>query len=80
MRRSGQRRFSRHAAPSTVRGRVGLRQPLVDRAVAAHLARRQIAQADAEAERGVTRDDAAQADFDVVGMRPEDQQINGHSA
>ena len=36
--------------------RLRLLQPLLDRAVAAHLAGRQIAQADAEAERGVARD------------------------
>ena len=55
-------------------------QPLLDRAVAAHLAGRQIAQADAEAERGMTRHDAAHTDFEVVGMRAEDEEINRHVA
>ena len=47
--------------------------------VASHVACGQIAQADLQAERGVTRDDAAEADFDVIGMRSEYEQIDGHA-
>ena len=59
---------------------LGLLQPLLDRAVAAHLAGGEIAEADAEPERGMARDDAARADFEVVGMRAEDEEINRHGA
>ena len=51
---------------------------LVDGAVAPHLAGGQIAQADAEPERGMARDAAAHADFEVVGMRAENKEINRH--
>ena len=54
--------------------------PLFARAVARQLAARQIAQADAMARRGVPRNRAAEADFDVVGMRAEDEQIDRHPA
>ncbi len=47
-------------------------------AVAAHLAGRQVAQPHAQVERRVPRDGAAQADFEVVRMRPEYEQIDGH--
>ena len=42
------RRFTRHARAEHRARRLGLGQPLVDGAVAAHLARREIAQADAD--------------------------------
>ena len=58
-------------------GRLGLGEPFVDRAVAAHLAGREIAHADAIAERGVPGDRAADPDLDVVGMRADRQQIDG---
>ena len=56
--------------------RLGLGEPFLDGPVAAHLAGRQIAEPDAMTERGVLGDDAADADLDVVGMRPDGQQIN----
>ena len=68
--RSGQRRFSRHAAPSTLTRRFGFGAaaprgvPLLPISPA-----REIAQADLQAQRRVTRDRPAEADFDVVGMR-----------
>jgi hypothetical protein len=55
-------------------------QPLLDGAVAAHFAGCQIAEADAEPERGMTRHDAAHTDFEVVGVRSEDEEINRHVA
>ena len=60
---------------------LGFRKPLVDGAVASHLPRREIAQADAVAERRVPGDGSAEADFQIVGMRPEDEKVNGiHSS
>ena len=55
-------------------------QPLLDAAVAAHLAGRQIAQPDDMPERDVPRNGAAETDFEVVGMRTEDEQIDGHQS
>jgi len=55
-------------------------QPFLDGAVAAHLAGCQIAEADGEPERGMTRHDAAHTDFEVVGVRAEDEEINRHVA
>ena len=55
-------------------------QPLFDGAVAAHLAPCQIAEADAEPERGMTRHDATHADFEVIGVWAEDEEINRHVA
>src|SRR3989304_3954939 len=52
-------------------------QPFLDGAVAPHFARRQVAQTHAKAEQRVPGNRAAEADFDVVGMRPEDQQVDG---
>ena len=77
-RRRASRRFSRHAAPSTRAASSASRTPLVGRAVARHLARGQIAQADGVPRRRVPRDRAAEADLDVVGMRSEHQQIDRH--
>ena len=48
------------------------------RSVAAHLAERQIAQADLESPADVTRDRAAQTNLEVVRMRAENEQIHGH--
>jgi hypothetical protein len=62
--------------PEDGRRGVGLRQPLLDGAVAPHLPRGQIAQTDAEPEVHVTRNGAAEPDLDVVGMRPEDEHIH----
>ena len=56
--------------------RLSLRQPFLDRPVAAHLPRRQVAQPNAEPERRVLRDSRPQTDLDVVGMRSEDQQVH----
>ena len=53
-------------------------EPLLDRPVAAHLSRGEIAQADASALRAVARHRAAQADLEVVGMGAEDQEIDRH--
>jgi hypothetical protein len=58
--------------------RLGLGEPLVHRAVAAHLSRREIAQADTRAEPRVLGDGAAHADIDVVGVRAEHQQVHRH--
>jgi hypothetical protein len=62
--------------PEDDRRGLRLRQPLFDRTVAPHLPRREIAEPDAKAEIHMTRDSAAEADLDVVGMRPEDEQIH----
>jgi hypothetical protein len=51
--------------------RLGLGQPLLDRAVAPQLASRQIAQSDALSGCRVARDGAGKADLDVVGVRAE---------
>ncbi len=78
MRRSGQpqvlapRRAERRAR------RFALGQPLLDGAVAAHLAGGQVAEPDHVPERDMPRDGAAETDFEVVGMRAEDEQIDGH--
>src|ERR1700704_4595272 len=53
-------------------------QPLVHGPVAAHLAGGQIAQPDAQAERRMMSNRAAQADFEIVRMRAEDEKIDGH--
>jgi len=58
------------------RGRVGFFQPLLDRAVAPHLSRRQIAKANAKPHRRVLRDAAAQTNFEIIWMGSEDKQIN----
>ena len=58
--------------------RFGFGQPLVNRPVAAHLAGSQIAQPDAQAERCMMGDRAAQPDFEIVRMRAEDEKIDGH--
>jgi hypothetical protein len=55
-----------------------LGQPFVGRSVAGHLARREIAQADRQSERRVLRDNAANADLDVVGMRTEYKEVKRH--
>ena len=55
----------------------GLREALVDRAVAAHLSGRQVAQTDAMPRGDVLGDRPAETDFEVVGVRTEDEQING---
>jgi len=51
-------------------------QTLVDRAVAPHLSRRQIAKANAKPHRRVLRDAAAQTNFEIIWMGSEDKQIN----
>ena len=50
----------------------------VRRAVARQLSPREIAKADAVSRSRVTCDGAAQADFNVIRVRPEYQQINRH--
>jgi hypothetical protein len=60
--------------------RFGFLQPFVNGAVAAHLARSQIAQSDGEPECRVARHDAADADFEVIRVRTEDEEINRHDA
>jgi hypothetical protein len=56
--------------------RFGLGNPLLDGAVAAQLAGRQIAQSDALSGCRVARDRARKADLDVVGVRSEGEQID----
>ena len=56
-----------------------LRQSLLDRAVAAHLAGGQIAQSHPDAVGCLARHGAAKANLDVVGMGTEDQQIYWHA-
>src|SRR6266850_2690740 len=53
---------------------------LLDGAVARKLAFREIAQTDLMSCGGVTRDRAAQANLDIVGVRTEDEQIDRHSS
>jgi hypothetical protein len=53
-------------------------QPLVWRPVTAHLAACEIAQPDLMTERGVLGDRATDANFDVVRMRSEHQQVGAH--
>jgi hypothetical protein len=55
---------------------VSLGEPLFDRSVRAQLPRRQIAEPDTETARDVTRNRAAGANLDVVGMRSEYEQID----
>ena len=74
---SGHPRFSRQAAPRTRAGRGRLLLPLLRCAIARQLALRQVAQADAVARCRMLRDDATDADLDVVGMRAEDEKTNG---
>ena len=57
-------------------GRFGFGEPLLDGAVAPHLSARQIAEADAHAERRMFRDGAAEPDLQVVGMRTKDEKID----
>ena len=54
-----------------------LREPLLHCAVAPHLAGREIAQTDTEAHARVLRDGPAGADLEIVGMRTENEQVNG---
>ncbi len=56
----------------------GFGQPLVNRSVAPHFARRQVAQADAQTARRVMRDRPAKPDFEIVGVRTEHEQIDSH--
>ena len=56
-----------------------LAHPLLGRAVAAHLAGREIAQADGSPFGGVPGDGAAQADLEVVGVRTEHQKVEAHA-
>ncbi len=77
---SGHPRFVRHAAPRTVGRLGGLASPAVGRAVAAELPGRQVTQADLLARGRLTRDRAAKADLQVVGVWSEDQQIHRHHA
>ena len=67
-----------HAPGRTKHGARGLGfgEPFFDRPVAAHLTRRQIAEPDAMTERGMLGDDPADADLDVVRVRPDGQHIN----
>ncbi len=61
-------------------GRLCFLYALVWRAVARHFAPRQIAQPDRVSERGVLGERAAQADFQIIGMGTERQQIeSAHS-
>ena len=59
-------------------GGVAFGDTLLGCAVAAHLAGREVAQPHAQVERSVPRDGAAKADFEVVRMRPEYEQIDRH--
>src|SRR4051812_15017010 len=59
-------------------GGLRLREPLVHGAVAAHLAGGEVAQSHAQAPRSVVCDRAAQPDLQIVGMRPERQQVDSH--
>jgi hypothetical protein len=38
----------------------------------------QVAESNAESERRMPRNDTTEADFDVVRVRPKDEEINGH--
>ena len=69
--------FAPGGAEHATRG-LGLRQPLVHRAVAAHLAGGEIAQPDAQPARRMVGDGPAEADFQIVGMRSEHEEIDGH--
>src|SRR4051812_15175238 len=60
------------------RGRGGFRLALGDGAVARELAGREVDEADRVAVRRVPGDGGAEADFDVVGMRPEDEEVDWH--
>ena len=59
-------------------GVLGLEQSLLGRAVAAELARRQVAQPHAQTERRVPGDGAAESDLEVVGVRTEYEQVEWH--
>ncbi len=56
--------------------RFRFRQPLLGCAVAAHLAARQVAQADLQAKRRMARHGPAEPDLEVVGVRAENKQID----
>ena len=80
MARSGQRRFTRHAAPSDHARGLGFRQAFLDRAVAAHLSSRQVAESHLMAISDVFRDAAAEPDLEIVGVRAEDEQVDGRES
>ena len=56
--------------------RFGFGESFLYGSIAAHFTGREVAQADAEAERRVLGNGATEADFDVVGMRSESEQIH----
>ena len=55
-------------------------QPLLDAAVGAHLASREVAQPDNVPERGMPRNGAAETDFEIIRMWTEHEQIDGHGS
>jgi hypothetical protein len=57
---------------------LGLREPLLDRAVAAHLAGGQITQPDAKTTRRMLSNRPPEPDFQVIGMRSEHEDIDSH--
>ena len=64
-------------APSTARAASLSASALLGRAVGAELAPGQVAEADAMSERDVLGDRAAETDFEIVGMRAKDEQVDG---
>ena len=75
---SGSRRFSRQRRAQHRARRLAFLEPLLGRAVGAELAPGQVAEADAMSERHVFRDRPAETDFEIVGMRAKDEQVNVH--
>jgi len=63
----------RRRAPSLRRVRFG--EPLVERAVAAHLARSEIAESDAQPHRDVLGDRGSESNLEIVWMWSKDQQV-----
>jgi hypothetical protein len=64
--------------PENLPRRFRFLEPVLNGAVTAQFARRQVAQSDAQSESGMVRHDAAHADFEIIWVRPEDKEINRH--
>jgi hypothetical protein len=58
--------------------RFGFGESIVHGPVAAHFTRREVAEANGQANSNMPRNRAAKTDFEIVGVGPEDKEINGH--
>jgi hypothetical protein len=76
----GQAQVLAPCSPEDLTRRLRLFQPILDGAVTTHLPGGQIAQPNRQTHGRMAGNDAASADFDVVWMWPEDEEVNAHSA